>query len=136
MSINNPTIASHNAPVLLGSVDTINMQTEVATTLFTVPTGKVFVPHFIIVRNVSANLTGCILTFGQVGTLTDFLPSQTLTNINTVGAAVILRPIPHATPALEIIQYTAGEVFQMDVATAATGAATATIEVFGTLDDA
>jgi len=136
MAINNPSIQSHNSPTLLGSVDSINMQTETVTTLYTVPVGKVFIPHFIIIRNVSASLAGCVLTFGQVGALTDFLPSQTLTNIDAAGEAVILRPIPYATPALAIVQYTAGEIFQMDVATASTGAATATAEVYGTLDDA
>jgi len=68
--------------------------------------------------------------------LTDFLAAHTLTNITTVGAAVILRPIPHTTPAAEIIQYTAGDIFQMDVAAAAGQTCVATVEVYGTLDDA
>lgn len=121
---------------LIGSVDSINMQTTVATTFYTVPLGIVFVPHFILIRNISANLTGCQVTFGQSTALTDFLAAHTLTNINTAGAAVILRPIPHATPAAEIVQYTAGEIFQMNLTVASTGAATATVEVWGTIDDA
>lgn len=136
MAINNPEIQNHNTPTLLGSVDSVNMKTVQATTLYTVPTGKVFIPHFIIIRNNTASLAVCQVTFGQSTALTDFLAAHTLTNITTVGAAVILRPIPHTTPATEIIQYTAGEIFQMNLTVAATAAGTATIEVYGTLDDA
>jgi len=136
MAINNPDILNHSAVSLLGSEDSINMKTEVQTTLYTVPAGKVMVPHFIIIRNNSASLAVCQVSFGQAATWTDFLGLHTLTNITTVGAAVILRPIPHTTPAAEIIQYTAGEVFKMDLAVPATAAGTATIELYGTLDDA
>ena len=136
MAINNPTILSHNAVTLLGSVDSINMKTVTATTLYTVPTGKTMIPHFIIIRNNSASLAVCQVTFGLSTALTDFLPASTLTNFTTALSAIILRPIPHATPALEINQYIAGEIFQMNLTVAATAAGTATIEVYGTVDDA
>ena len=121
---------------LLGSVDSINMQTETATTLYTVPVGMKCVPDHVLIRNVSASLAGCVLTFGQVGALTDFLPAHTLTNIDAAGEAVRLFPISATTPALAIVEYTAAEIIQMDITTAATGAATATVELYGTLDAA
>jgi len=136
MAINNPSILSHNAVTLLGSVDSINMETEEENTIYTVPPGKVMVPHFIILRNNTGSYATCVVTAGQSTAVTDFLGSHTLTNITTTGACVILRPIPHTTPAAEIIQYTAGEVFKMDLAVPATAAGTATIELYGTLDDA
>lgn len=136
MAINNPDILNHSAVTLLGSNDSINMKTVEASTLYTVPPGKVMVPHFIIIRNNTASLAVCQVTFGQVGALTDFLTAHTLTNITTVGAAVILRAIPHTTPASEQVQYAAGEIFQMNLTVAATATGTATIELYGTLDDA
>lgn len=136
MAINNPSILSHNAVTLLGSVDSINMESVAATTLYTVPPGKVLVPHFIILRNNTGSYATCAVTFGQSGTKTDFLGTHTLTNITTTGASVILRPIPATTPAAEIIQYTAGEIFQMDVTTGAGQTCVSTVELYGTLDDA
>ena len=102
--------------------------------LYIVPTGKEFTPFAVCISKISATITTATVTFGQVGALTDFLPTQTLTNITTAGASVWLMPIPFATPALEIITYTAGEVFTMDITAA--DAATADISVFGFINDA
>lgn len=136
MTINNPTILSHNAVSLLGSEDSVNMKTVQATTLFTVPVGKTMVPHFIMIRTNSASLAVCQVTFGLSSALTDFLAAQTLTNITTAGSSVKLMPVPSATPAAEANEYTAGQIFQMNLTVAATAAGTATIELYGTLDDA
>ena len=139
MGINNPSILNHNGSMMLGSVDSINMNSATATTLYTVPTGKKCVLDYVRIRNVSATLATnpAVVTVGQVGALTDFLGSQTLINISAAAKTCILVPeaTTHGTP-LAGIEYTAGEVIQIDVATAVGGAATATVELFGTLDDA
>ena len=135
MAINNPTILSHNAVTLLGSEDSVNLNVEAATTLYTVPPAKKCCLDHVRIRNVSANCTNAVVTIGQVGALTDFLGSQTLSALNAAASTGILRPIPHGTTA-KSIEYTAGEVLQIDVATAAGVACTATVELFGTLDDA
>ena len=136
MAINNPTILSHNAVTLLGSVDSVNMKTVAATTLYTVPAGKTMVPHFIIIRTNTASLAVCQVTFGLSTALTDFLTAHTLTNITTAGSTVRLRQVPSTTPAAESNEYTAGQIFQMNLTVAATAAGTATIELYGTLDSA
>ena len=135
MSLNNPTILNHNTPTLLGSEDSVNMKTVEAKTLYTVPVGKTMVPHWIIIRSNSASLAVCGVTFGLSTALTDFLTEQTLTNITTAGSCVKLMPVPSSTPAAESNEYTAGQIFQVDIATPAAAAGTATIELYGTLDD-
>lgn len=62
-----------------------------------------------------------VITLGQSGALTDFLGSQTLSNIDASGDIAILQPIPNATPVL-LKSYAAGTVFQVDVTTALGGA--------------
>lgn len=111
-----------------------DMNTVATTTLFTVPTGKEFTPFSICISKISATLTTAVITFGQSGAKTDFLPSQNLTNITTAGAAVWLMPVPSATPAREQVTYTAGEAFVIDVTTGDN--ATADVSVFGFLNNA
>ena len=135
MAINNPSILDHNVSTMLGSVDLVNLNVEAATTLYTVPPGKKCVLDYVRLRTISANCTNAVVTVGQVGALTDFLDSQTLSNLNAAASTGKLMPIPHGTTA-KGIEYTAGEVIQIDVATAAGVACTATVELFGTLDDA
>ncbi len=105
-----------------------------STTLFTVPVGKEFTPFAVCISKISATITTAVVTFGQSGAKTDFLPSQTLTNITTAGASVWLMPVPSATPAREQVTYTAGEAFVIDVTTG--DAATCDVSVFGFLNDA
>jgi len=134
MTINNPSILSHNVPVMLGSVDSVNLNSAAATTLYTVPTGKKCVLNYVRLRNISASCTAAVVTVGQVGALTDFLGSQTLSGLNAAACTGILAPVPAATT-VKGIEYTAGEIIQINVATAAGVACTATVELFGTLDD-
>lgn len=135
MAINSPGKLSHVTPVMLGSVDSVDLNSETQTTLYTVPTGKKCVLNFVRLRNISADCASAVVTIGQVGALTDFLGSQTLSGLNAAASTGILMPVPNATT-VKGIEYTAGEVIQIDVATAAGGACTATVELFGTLDDA
>jgi len=119
---------------MLGSVDSVDLNSETQTTLYTVPTGKKCVLNYVRLRNISADCASAVVTVGQVGALTDFLGSQTLSGLNAAASTGILTPVPNATT-VKGIEYTAGEVIQIDVATAAGSACTATVELFGTLDD-
>lgn len=138
MTINNPTIESHNNVHLLGSVDSVDFGTAAAVTLYTVPVGKKLVIDHVRIRVVSGDCKLTVVTIGQVGALTDFLDSQTLSGLNAAAKTAKLEVIPNATTVAKI-EYTAGEVIQIDVATASgdgAGTPTATVELFGTLDDA
>jgi len=135
MAINNPSILNHNVAGMLGSVDSVDLNAEAATTLYTVPTGKKCVLDYVRLRNISADCASAVVTVGQVGALTDFLGSQTLSGLDAAASTGVLMPIPAATT-VKGIEYTAGEIIQIDVATAAGSACTATVELFGTLDDA
>lgn len=103
------------------------------TNLYTVPTGKVFIPIMAVVRP-GADAGATIVTFGRVGSLTDFLGAQNLGNLNAAGDMGILQPIPNATPVL-LKTYAAGVVFQIDV-TAALGGVNNDVDLFGFIVDA
>lgn len=126
---------NENSCALLARVTSVNLNAIAATTLYTVPTGKKLVVHYLVIRDLSADAALTVATFGKVGALTDFLAAQTLSALNAAAAAGVLMPIPHATTPKRI-EYVATNVFQIDVTTAAGGACTCTIEVFGTLKDA
>ena len=100
------------------------------TTIYTVPTGKNLIIDSI-QPVVGSDAGASVITAGQVGALTDFLPAFTLTNLNAQYATACLRPIPNTTP-LKQISYAAGTVIQIDVTTAA-GGATNAFHLFGFL---
>jgi hypothetical protein len=110
-----------------------NLTTDLA--LYTVPTAKEFTPFAVCISKASADLASSVVSFGQSGAKTDFLGNQTLSGCNAAGDAVWCMPVPNATP-VGIVTYTAGEIFTMDRVTAAGGAATADVSVFGFLNDA
>ncbi len=124
-----------NCVALLGSVDSVDLNAAAATTIFTVPVGMKCVLDYVRIRNLSANATNATVTIGQVGALTDFLNTQTLSGLNAAAATGKLENIPNATT-VKAIEYTAGEVLQIDVSVVASIACTATVEFFGMLDDA
>ena len=119
---------------MLASVS-VDLNSVATTNLYTVPPGKKLVVDHVKLRNLSASAGSAVATFGQSGAKTDFLGSQTLSNLNAAGKAGKLMPVPAATPAA-IEEYTAGEVFVIDVTTAAGSACTANAEVFGKLSNA
>lgn len=123
------------AIALLGSVDSVDLNSAAATTIYTVPAGKKCVLDHVRIRNLSANATNTTVTIGQVGALTDFLNTQTLSGLNAAAATGIMRPVPNATT-VKGVEYTASEVLQIDVTVVASIACTATIEFFGTIDNA
>ena len=136
MAINNPSVLTHNTVCLLGSIDSVDLNDDVSsTTIYTVPTGKKCVLDHVRIRNLSANALSATCTVGQTGALTDFLDTQTLSGLNAAAATGILRPVPNATT-VKGIEYTAGEDLVFRVVVAAGSGSTATIEFFGTIDDA
>jgi len=120
---------------MVARVESVNLNAVAATTLYTVPTGKIFVPHYVVIRELSDDANTAKLTLGQTGDKDDFLGEQTLSGLDAAGAAGILMPVPNATT-VKIIEYTEGEIFCVDVTAAAGAACTCTLEVFGTLMDA
>jgi len=114
---------------LLSSV-TVSFAANGQTTLFIVPFGKRCVlSHVVIVAGADAGAT--TMSVGQVGAPTDFLPANTLSNLDAQYDAVILRPVPSTTP-LKGKSYAAGTVLQADVGSYAGGASN-TVFLFGFL---
>jgi hypothetical protein len=116
--------------VSLLSVTTVSFGSNAQTTIYTVPVGKRCVlNHAQIIAAADAGTT--TITIGQVGALTDFIPANTLSNLDAQYDVVIVRPIPNTTP-LKSKSYAAGTVIQIDVGSFA-GAAGNTVYLFGTL---
>ncbi len=116
--------------ISLLSTTTVSLAANAQTTLFTVPAGKRCVlDGAMIVVGADAGTTTC--TIGQVGALTDFLGTQTLSALDAQYDAAYLQPVPNATPALRK-SYAAGTVIQIDVGAHA-GGATNTVYLFGFL---
>lgn len=116
--------------VNLLSATTVTFGADGATTLFTVPAGKRCVlEKAIVIAAADAGTT--TMTIGQVGALTDFLGTQTLSNLDAQYDAVILQPVPNATPVKQK-SYAATTVIQADVGSHA-GSAGNTVLLYGTL---
>jgi len=116
---------------VLLSTTTVAFNADADTTLYTVPTGKRCVlSHAIVVAAGDAGAT-TTLSIGQDTAETDFIPANTLSNLDAQYDAVILQPIPNTTP-LKIKSYAAATVIQAQVATQS-GVAGNTIYLFGIL---
>lgn len=93
----------------------ISLAANADTTIYTVPTGKTFVPLYaLLVAGADAGATSTI-SIGQDTAETDFIPANTLSNLDAAGDAVILMPVPNTTPT-KIKSYAAGTVIQAQVA--------------------
>lgn len=119
--------------ISLLSTTTVSLAATGATTLYTVPTGKRCV-LFGVLLIIGADASTSALTIGQQGALTDFLNTQTLSNLDAENDAGWLLPVPNATP-VKIESYAAGTLIQTNVTTA-NGGSTNTMKLFGTLYDA
>lgn len=133
--IKTDSILRENALTLVAQDDAVDFNLTTDLILFTVPVGKEFTPFAICISKASGDLGSSVVSFGQSGAKTDFLGNQTLSGVNAAGDACWCLPVPNATP-VGIVTYTAGEVFVMDRVTAAGGAATADVSVFGFLNNA
>lgn len=117
-------------PMLL-SATTVALNANADTTIYTVPTGRRCILAFaILVAGADAGAT-TQLSIGANGTETDFIPANTLSNLDAANDAVILMPVPNTTPA-KTKSYAATTVIQAQV-TNQSGGATNTLYLFGTL---
>ena len=79
--------------ISLLSSTSVNLNSVAATTLYTVPIGKTAWITHVIIRDVSANSTAAVATFGQSTAATDWLQAQPLFNhLGAANDAVILQP--------------------------------------------
>jgi hypothetical protein len=112
------------------SVD-LNGAPAAETSLYTVPTGFIFIPVMIILDEFSAAVTAAVITAGiGGGDCDEFLGNITLTNIDGTSSYVILQPVPSSTP-VELIHLTAGQSFSIEITTAEGSALTCKAEVLG-----
>ena len=114
------------------STTTISLAAAAATTLYTVPAGKRCVITKAILVSAGTPFGGTsALTIGQVGALTDFLDTQTVSNLDAEYDAIIMTPVPNATPVKQK-SYAAATVIQANVTTG-NGVAGCTLYLFGFL---
>jgi len=115
------------------STTTVPFDATGQTTLFTVPTGQIFIPTMAVIR-AGANAAATDVTFGRVGALTDWLGTIQLDNLDADGDQVKIEQT-NANPPTKAKTYAAGVVFQIDV-TVAAGGATNYVDLFGYLVNA
>ena len=115
---------------LLASVAAVDLNSVAFNSLYQCAPGKKWIPVAVVPRNLSADAASATATFGESASQTDFLGTQTLSNLSAAGKAAILQPIPNATP-VAIVEYDEDDDFGIDVTQAAGSACTATLDVFG-----
>jgi hypothetical protein len=119
--------------VTLLSTTTVSLAADGDTTIYTVPTGKVCILHSAILVG-GADAGESDISIGADGSETDFVGVTNLDNLDAASDAVLLAPVPSATPATLVV-YAAGTVIEAKVANHAGGAAN-TLYLFGILYDA
>jgi hypothetical protein len=117
------------APTLL-SETTVSLAADADTTLYTVPQGKRCVlSHAWLVAGADAGTSD--ISIGQAAAGTDFTGTINLDNLDAQYDAVLLAPVPSATPTTQK-SYAAGTVIEAKVSNQA-GGATNTLFLFGFL---
>lgn len=110
---------------LLSTTTGVNMQNAAgATTLYTVPTGKVARISHVVVRDISATLAG--------GTDYDFTQWRQTVDLSAMTTANTDYRVINGNDT-KYQELAAATAFQITPSTGSTGAATATIDVFGYL---
>lgn len=117
--------------ISLLSSTVVAFNADAHTVLYTVPVGKRCVLHSAcVVAAADAGATTTV-SIGANGSETDFVPANTLSNLDAQYDSVWLMPIPNTTP-LKGKSYAAGTVIEMAV-TNQSGAAGNTVYLFGFL---
>jgi hypothetical protein len=112
------------------SSTTVSFAANANTILYYVPPNKKLVlTKAVVIAGADAGATTTI-SIGQNTSTTDFIPNNTLSNLDAANDAVILQPIPNTTP-LKSRAYPAGSIISCTVATAS-GGATNTVQLYGT----
>lgn len=118
-----------NAVTLL-STTTVPLNANGDTTLYVVPQGfRCVLDHAMLVAGADAGTSD--ISIGQDSAETDFVGVTNLDNLDAANDAMLLAPVPSATPAT-LKSYAASTVIQAQVANQA-GGATNTLYLFGTL---
>ena len=118
----------------VATVTSVDMQTAAKTTLYTVPTGKVFYPVFVVVRDPSASLAGGTdYNIGTGANADTWRQTVNLSSMTTLGTDYMVISGADVTKYSECA---AASEFGIKVITGATDAATATVDVIGYLVDA
>ena len=127
-----PTItADVTGAIVRLSATVVAFNADADTTIYTVPAGKTCILHSaIVVAGADAGAT-TQLSIGQDTAETDFIPANTLSNLDAANDAVILMPVPNTTPT-KTKAYATGTVIQAKVTTQS-GGATNTLYLFGML---
>lgn len=112
------------------SSTTVDFSAVAATTLYTVPAGKLFVPVLAIIR-AGADAVATDVTFGRSTAKTDWLGTTQLDNLDADGDQVKVEQT-NANPPNKSKTYAAGVLFQCDVIVAQGGASNK-IDLFGYL---
>lgn len=116
-----------NAITLL-STTTVSLAADADTTIYRVPSDKRCVlDHAVLVAGADAGTSD--ISIGQNGAETDFIGVTNLDNLDAEYDAVILAPVPSATPAT-LKSYAADTTIQAQVSNNA-GGATNTLYLFG-----
>jgi len=123
--------ALNESAITLLSSTTVALNANADTTIYVVPTGKrCILSHAILVAGADAGATTTI-SIGADGTETDFIPANTLSNLDAQYDAVILMLVPNTTPT-KTKSYAAGTIIQVQVANQS-GGATNTLYLYGML---
>ena len=120
---------NENALTLL-SATTVSLAANGSTTIYTVPAGKrCILSHAILVAGADASTSD--ISIGITAAGIDFVGVTNLDNLDTQNDAMLLAPVPSATPAT-LKSYAAGAAIIALVANFA-GGATNTLYLFGIL---
>lgn len=118
----------NNQVGLLGTTN-VSLAVNADTTIYTVPASKACVlSHAILLAGADAGATSTI-SIGAKGSPTDFIPANTLSNLDAKGDTVMLMPVPSTTPS-KMKSYVAGTAIQARV-TNKSGGPTNTLYLFG-----
>ena len=137
MTLANPNDLNFSAIKMLARELTCDLNAAGGTekSFFTIPTATSAVWHHVCMHTFSADTANAVVTFGKTGgTCDEFLGDQTLSGITASYATqvLILMPVPAATTVVAAL-FTAAQVLAMEITTAAGGACTCTVEVWGHL---
>jgi hypothetical protein len=112
------------------SSTTVSFAANADTVLYTVPPNKkLILTKAVVIAGADAGATTTI-SIGQSILTSDFIPANTLSNLDAANDVVLLQPIPNTTP-LKNKAYAAGSVISCTVGTAS-GGATNTVQLYGT----
>ena len=112
------------APTILESTSGVDMQAVAATTLFTVPVGKVAYIQSVVIRDPSASMAG-----GTDYDFTQWRQTVDLSSLTTLNTDYIVLDGNN----VKYQELAAATTFQITVVTGTTAACTATIDVIGYL---